>query len=65
MTREEGGVMENPRREAILRTLREDYGITTVEQLMDAIRNMKKLDITQFVYSEKKEGEGQCQSTAV
>lgn len=57
-------MMGNPRREAILRTLREDYGITTVEQLMDAIRNMKKLDITQFVYSEKKEGESQCQNVA-
>lgn len=57
-------MMGNPRREAILRTLREDYGITTVEQLMDAIRNMKKLDITQFVYSEKKEGESQCRNVA-
>lgn len=57
-------MMGNPRREAILRTLREDYGITTVEQLMDAIRNMKKLDITQFVYSEKKEGESRCRNVA-
>lgn len=49
--------MENPRLEAILRTLREDYGITTVEQLMDAIRNMKKLDITQFVCPRGANGE--------
>lgn len=50
-------MMANPRREAILRTLREEYGITTTEQLMDAIRNMKKLDITQFVYPRGANGE--------
>lgn len=45
----------------ILRTLREDYGITTVEQLMEAIRTMEKLDITQFVYSEKTQEAQQCE----
>ena len=43
-------MMENPRREAIIRILREEYGITTAEQLREAVRTMKKLDITQFVY---------------
>lgn len=57
--------MKNPRREAILRTLREEYGITTAEQLREAVRTMKKLDITQFVYSEKKEGENQCRNMAI
>lgn len=38
------------RRERIIKTLREEYGITNLEQLNEAIRTMKKLDITQFVY---------------
>lgn len=42
-------MMADFRKDALIKTLREEYGITTSEQLLDAIRNMKKLDITQFV----------------
>lgn len=41
--------MADFRKDALIKTLREDYGITTAEQLLEAIRTMKKLDITQFV----------------
>lgn len=37
------------RKDALIKTLRDEYGITSAEQLLDAIRNMKKLDISQFV----------------
>lgn len=36
-------------REALIRTLQDDYGIITVEELLDGIRNMTKVDIAQFV----------------
>ena len=49
--------MKNPRLEAILCILREEYGITTVEELLEAVRTMKKLDITQFVYPVNTGGE--------
>lgn len=41
--------MADFRKDALIKTLREDYNITTAEQLVSAIRNMAKLDITQFV----------------
>lgn len=41
--------MADFRREALIRTLQDDYGITTVEELLDGIRNMSKVDIAQFV----------------
>lgn len=41
--------MADFRKEALIKTLREDYGITTAEQLLKAISGMAKLDITQFV----------------
>lgn len=41
--------MADFRREALIRTLQADYGITTVEELLDGIRNMSKVDIAQFV----------------
>lgn len=37
------------RREALLKTLREDYGITTLEQFLEAFKKIPKIDITQFV----------------
>lgn len=42
--------MADFRKEALIKTLKEDYGITTAEQLTKAISGMKKLDITQFVF---------------
>ena len=42
-------MMADFRKDALIKTLREEYGITSAEQLMDALRGMKKLDITQFV----------------
>ena len=41
--------MADFRREALIRTLQADYGITTVEELLDGIRNMSRVDIAQFV----------------
>lgn len=41
--------MADFRKDALIKTLREDYGITTAEQLLKAISGMTKLDITQFV----------------
>lgn len=41
--------MADFRRDALIKTLREEYGITSAEQLLEAIKGMKKLDITQFV----------------
>ena len=46
---------DRERRERIIKTLREEYGITTVEELREAIRTMKKLDITPFVYPVNRE----------
>lgn len=39
----------NALKEALLRTLREEYGITTEEQLLTAVSHMDRLDISQFV----------------
>lgn len=44
------------RKAALLKTLLEDYGISTVEQLLEAISEMKKLDITQFVFTHTEKG---------
>lgn len=41
--------MADFRKDALIKTLREDFNITTAEQLLSAIGSMKKLDITQFV----------------
>lgn len=54
--------MDSLRKEALLRTLEDDYGITTLEQLYEAMRKMKKLDITQFVTYPQTEGEKLCTS---
>lgn len=48
--------MNGFRKDALLRTLKEDYGITTMEQLYDAMRKLKKLDITQFVAAPQTKG---------
>lgn len=48
------------RKDALLRTLREDYGITDSEQFLEALRKMKKLDIAQFVLTPETRGEKQC-----
>ena len=54
--------MTDFRKEALAKTLREDFGITTAEQLLLAIGSMTKLDITQFalrpVADERKENYG-------
>lgn len=53
--------MADFRKEALTKTLREDFGITTAEQLLRAIGSMTKLDITQFVLrpdTERKENYG-------
>lgn len=52
--------MADFRKEALLQTLREEYGITSMDELADAIRKMKKLDITQFVLPPVQEGEKLC-----
>ena len=44
------------RKAALLKILLEDYGISTAEQLLEAIRGMKKLDITQFVFTPTEKG---------
>lgn len=41
--------MADFRKDALVKTLQEDFNITTAEQLLSAIGSMKKLDITQFV----------------
>lgn len=41
--------MTDFRCKVLIRTLQTDYGITTVEELLDGIRNMTKVDIAQFV----------------
>lgn len=45
--------MTDFRREALINTLRADYGITTVEELLEGIRTMAKVDISQFVLRPK------------
>jgi len=46
------------RKEALTRTLKEEYGITNDEQLNEAIENMNKIDIAQFVsIPQKKNGD--------
>lgn len=52
--------MNGFRKDALLRTLKEEYGIATMEQLYDAMRKMKKLDITQFVAAPQTKGEKIC-----
>jgi len=42
-------MMADFRKDALIKTLGDEYGITSAEQLLEAIRNMKKLDISQFV----------------
>lgn len=48
------------RKDALLRTLKEDYGITDPEQLLEALRKMKNLDIAQFVLTQEMRREKQC-----
>lgn len=45
--------MTDFRREVLINTLRADYGITTVEELLEGIRTMAKVDISQFVLRPK------------
>jgi hypothetical protein len=49
-------VSDDSRKSALLKAL-EERGITTQEQLLEAIRKMKKLDITQFVFTTSVGGE--------
>ena len=41
--------MDNFRKSVLVQILQDEYNITSAEQLIIALRNMKKLDITQFV----------------
>lgn len=52
--------MEGFRKEALIKTLKEEYGISTVEELLNALCRMKKLDITQFVASVETKGVQRC-----
>ena len=47
--------MPDTLKDSLIRTLKDEYGITTYEQLLEAIRSMKKLDITQFVFQQATE----------
>lgn len=52
-------------KESLLNTLRTEYGITSAAELMEAIRSMEKLDITQFVCTAPEKGEARCKGQAV
>lgn len=49
--------MDDFRKAAALKTLREEYGIHSALELLEAICTMEKLDITQFTFPLEK-GEG-------
>ena len=42
-------MMDNFRKNALIQILQDEYNITSAEQLISALQNMKKIDITQFV----------------
>lgn len=41
--------MDDFRKNALIQILQDEYNITSAEQLISALQNMKKIDITQFV----------------
>lgn len=49
--------MADFRKETLIKVLREEFGITSAAQLLDAIGTMKKLDISQFVLLPALKGE--------
>ena len=42
-------MMDDFRKNALIQILQDEYNITSAEQLISALQNMKKIDITQFV----------------
>ena len=42
-------MIANFRKNALIQILQDEYNITSAEQLISALQNMKKIDITQFV----------------
>ena len=42
-------MMDDFRKNALIQILQVEYNITSAEQLISALQNMKKIDITQFV----------------
>lgn len=56
--------MSNFKKDALLRTLIDDYGINNSAELAVAIKKMNVLDITQFVLPPTQKGEKSCKARA-